>query len=153
MIRKIIFVLLGGLVLVFGLYKLLQLKRAFSNDEFKEENLQQVLAVYYISANNITAHKDSMLHYNLKWVNRSENALPLKQLKLLAEKNKPLFLNLEVWPQQLIKNLDKKVPELILEHEYDDKFTALAKALAGFSQPVYLRYNPEMEVPLYKYPW
>jgi beta-mannanase len=153
MSKKIILVILGGVLSAFGFYKILQLHRANSKDEFREEFSQHILAEYNISKNNVFAVNDSILHYNLKWVNESAEALPVKELKLLAKKNKPVFINLEIWPRQLIKNFDKRITAGILSREYDDKLTRLSELLAAFPQPVYLRYNAEMEVPVYKYPW
>lgn len=151
--KKIAVILVIILLSLPVVYKLIQMGRQHSTDALEEQFLEPVLATCDVSKNDFSITNDSMLHYSLKWVNESAGALPVDALAAISKKNKPLFLNLEIWPRQLIKKLDKNVLAALTAGEYDDKIISLAKSLTLFTQPVYINYDPEMEVPLNKYPW
>lgn len=153
MLKKIVICSLILGLSIFFIYKLLQFKKSHESDKIRQTPFQNILAVYYNKTQHIEYFKDSVLHYTITWHNNKTASLPKKKLDELFAQELPLYLNLEIWPRELIKALDKKTEELIVAGEYDTKLVSFFKILATAKKIVYVSYNPEMEVPIYKYPW
>ncbi|MEJ7587800.1 MAG: hypothetical protein WKI04_09605 [Ferruginibacter sp.] len=153
MLKKILILFLATLGVIISAYVILKVHRSYRPDTLKPAWPQQILATYDTSTNTIIRNTDSILHYTLSWVNNAESSLPKEKLQSLAQKKLPLFLNLQIWSRGLIKKIDENVTETILKGVYDKKLIALFKLLASHPGPVYLRFNAEMELPQFKYPW
>jgi beta-mannanase len=138
---------------IFIIFKLLQFKKSNEPDKIKQTPYQQILAVYDNKKQQVAYFKDSVLHYTISWFNSRPTSIPKKELAKLFAQELPLYLNLEIWPRELIKNLDKNTETFIIAGEYDRKLTDFFTLLTAAKKTVYLSYNPEMEVPIYKYPW
>jgi len=153
MLKKVVVRCLLIVLSIFTIYKLLQVKKFYIADEIKQTPNQQILAVYENKTQQIAHFKDSVLHYTISWYNNRTESLPKKKLEELFTKEAALYFNLEIWPGDLINTLNKKTEELIVAGEYDTKLESFFKLLATAKKTVYVSYNPEMEVPIYKYAW
>ena len=147
----VIFVAVAG---IFTKYVVIKIRQFYTLDNLQSSWPQQVLAVYDKRSNTIIYNNDSVLHYTLSWVNNTEKSLPIQSINLLIEKKLPIFFNLQIWSGKLLSKLDKPVLNAIVNGDFDAKLIAFFKLLDNSKETIYLRYNAEMEMPLYnKFPW
>jgi beta-mannanase len=153
MIKKILIVTVAIAIAIPGVYIILKTKRTSAKDELQTASPQQIIAKFDTTSNCISLDNDSVVYVTINWLNNSEKSLREPELKLLLDKKEPLFINLFIWSKEVISKLDNDVAVNILKGEYDKKLVSFFSLLSKKNKQVYVRFNPEMEVPLYKYPW
>ncbi len=153
MIKKIIITIAAIALLLVAGFKIFKLKRAYQDDLLQIVASQQLLGIYDTTSGKLEKAGDNTLHYLLQWTNNKPTALPSKTLISLFSKAAPLFINLQIYPENVLKPYEDNIAAVVARGEYDLKLAAFFKLLAQDKNPVYLRYNGDMEVPSYQYPW
>ena len=153
MIKKILLIVATIALIIAVVYKTLQFKRLVSMDLMQATPLQEIVATYNTGSNSIVKSNDSILYQTISWVNNSVKSLPEEQLKSLINKKLPLFINLQIWPKGLIAAFDNNVAGVIISGYYDEKLISFFNLLGKSANTVYIRYNAEMDLPSYQYPW
>lgn len=123
------------------------------DDGLLQNKQQEIVQVYNIDDGSFLPPQEKFHHYTLKWINAKLSALPEAELTKIAADKQPLYIDLQVWPEQVVKGTGTMPSDMINNGRYDEKLAALAVLLAKCTQPVYLSYNAEMDVPDYTLPW
>lgn len=67
--------------------------------------------------------------------------------------NQNILLTIEFWGDKYLHNFQTDPLEEIIHGRYDKKIQQIEQVLTGIDHNIYIRINPEMEVPVNKYPW
>lgn len=116
------------------------------------ENTREPILGQYLPAQNSTNHFTDVPHYTIKWTNSWAWSFRDKMLPPVDDRQN-LLISLEFWNAAGTGNYQKGVLKAIINGEYDKKIRKFCQAIAERPQLVYLRWNPEMEVPAGHYPW
>ncbi|MGB0977953.1 MAG: hypothetical protein ACPGVV_01090 [Croceimicrobium sp.] len=121
-----------------------------SNKWFPSE--EKVLAQVEIAnwANHRYAPKTR--HRVLRFNQSDDWEIPAQLFQGIKE-GESLILSLECWGSKYWPVYRSQPLQSIKDGAYDLKLQKLAQALAALNYPVYLRFNPQMEVPGRYYPW
>ena len=124
--------------------------RLFPQDSLSRQVTEPILGIYndsgLISVNEAT----SIEHYLIKW--KSPDATVPKLFSGLPD-GRDILLTVELWEDAISSDSYYGVLNKLVKGEYDDKILHFCTTLAERQQKVYLRWNPEMEVPVNLYPW
>ncbi|HYK75943.1 MAG TPA: hypothetical protein VEV16_03130 [Daejeonella sp.] len=88
--------------------------------------------------------------FSIQWKGSADWSVEETLQKAISE-DKNLLITIETWPDRGL--LSNSVLQDVLSGRYDQKIETLARALNLGQGSVYIRWNPEMEVPVKKYPW
>ncbi|WP_017732322.1 glycoside hydrolase family 26 protein [Nafulsella turpanensis] len=111
---------------------------------------EPVLGVYSPSENLTEEEAFDIQHYGFTWTSPRLSDGDL--LKLLP-KEKDLLITIELRDEPLWGHHYGTILNRIVEGDYDGKIRNFCNTLATRQQEVYLRWNPEMEVPVQLLPW
>lgn len=121
-------------------------------DQYVERTNEPVLGLFK-QGDTASARLLSMPHYTLYWKNTSA-ALNGRNELLNTLKKGDALLTVETWLENYAGNQDNgNVSEAILKGRFDDNIKQLAAIINQTTHTVYVRYNPDMEVPVYQFPW
>lgn len=120
-------------------------------DDFTENVNEQALTLVLhglVQSKNIPPLK----HYTITWKNTAiwfdHKALEKEVL------NNNLLLSVETWSKDsFFSSSTDNVLQKTLEGQFDSRIEALGRILSKTNKMVLVRWNPEMEVPVKKFPW
>lgn len=150
--KKIIY-FLAGISLICLLYLgLVILKKWHLKDPEKISlSTDSVLGILTKNKSGLTLNSGSPQHYLVKIKQDESSEQITAQLRGILAGN-PLVITLEVGVSKSGQS-DVNVLDNVIKGVYDKTFTALCTEFSGSKSPIYLRWNPEMEVPVKLYPW
>jgi beta-mannanase len=157
--KKTLFILLTltGLLIIFLFAIRYQsyLKRLLNvpkNNTLEINIAESPLALFSFQTSAQNKILDSCFHFTLQL--RNTNKLTIKKNKIaqIAE-HLPIILTIETWKRGGIPSYDNNVLTEITAGKYDEVIGKLCVDFIGKRPNVYLRLNPDMEVPANRYPW
>ncbi|MBB6004307.1 glycosyl hydrolase [Arcicella rosea] len=148
-----------SLLIIFAVFALAMLKltkpfiQSFFVDEFTDRFYEPLLGVYDKTDNHKKLNFDKIQHVTIIWKNTGvwfyESALE----KTLNTGN-DVFLTIETWSKNgVFSESDGNVIAQTIAGDFDEKVVALGNILSKYHQQIFIRWNPAMEVPEYRYPW
>jgi len=152
--KKYIIIGLIILMVLLAAWKLLMVtvfkSYAGASGERKEE---PILAVYdyngQLKSNNLNGFKHVFIRWN---DNKEEDAAKLLSPALIN--HQPVLITVEIWPSSANKIFaNKNILSLVADGFFDAKIKTLCDYLSKQQQPVLIRFAPEMEVYVNRYPW
>lgn len=154
--KKIIIAALIIVIVLFGAWKLLMntvLKSYAPGEGAGERKEEPILAVYDNTGKLKTTEFNHFRHLYVRWSNEEGKDMA-KQLAPLLSTHEPVMVTVEVWPSASNKILgDKKnILSQVADGQFDDKIKALCSYLSAQPQ-VLIRFAPDMEVYVNRYPW
>ena len=112
---------------------------------------EQVAAVFGF---NPGRENKSLVHVDHYTINLSATARHFNVKALEAgEQNTPAMITVETWGDGIFRHFAPSPLSMILDGSYDTAIKSFAKRVEGTRSEVFLRFNPEMEVPVSLYPW
>ena len=150
----IVIAVLAVFVVVFALKyknKIYQaLNRVNQINKVQLKSSEPVLAKFSFDFPNENLLVNNFLHINIKINNR--NKVNLKKKVLPENEEIPVLLTIETWDNN--DGLEFTNPAIAIQKGlYDDFIVAFCREWIGKRKNVYIRLNPEMEVPGEKFPW
>lgn len=155
--KLIIGLVLLGFLLLASAYIYLRIERPNYSRNFYVTNTwgegdETILAELSLSDYRETHPTENYQHRYLQLNHSDAWPVPAELLEGLAPEA-PLVLTLECWGSKYWPNYRSNPLAFVREGFYDQKLQDLADLLAQEKRTVYLRFNPEMEVPGRFYPW
>ncbi len=95
---------------------------------------------------------DSFQHFNVRINNLKKLGIKLNEIELTGT-NEPLLITIETWGSRGITSYYNNPLIDIANGKYDEIFKALSAAFAENRHNIWFRLNPDMEVPVNRYPW
>ncbi len=158
-IKKIlIFVVLIGLMLIgaAGAYKYRSyIKRLFAEKKintFEPNNSEPVLAVFSFKSGFNNKTISSMPHFTARINSNSSWNIYKEKLATIPD-NTPVLITVETWSCSRFTSPYRNPLNEVLNSKYDDIIKDLCKELIGNHPNVYVRFDPDMEVPVMRYRW
>jgi len=122
-------------------------------DDFAERPAEQVLAIFDKAQPGIADSIVNMPHYTIYWKNTSLLLHHPEQLARILKKGNTL-LTVETWTENYAGITEMSdVLDATLKGKFDRNINELAQLINATTHTVYVRWDPDMEVPVYKYPW
>ncbi|MFD1819771.1 hypothetical protein SAMN04515674_103418 [Pseudarcicella hirudinis] len=111
-------------------------------EEFLERNFEPVTGIFH----GEEIKPGTLKHYSLIW---KDTGIWLNRT-ILSEKiqQENVLLTIETWSGN-----NENVLEETLSGKFDQKVEELAKILSQSPKQIYIRWNPDMEVPVSEFPW
>jgi hypothetical protein len=76
-----------------------------------------------------------------------EKDVPLPAIEFSKAGGRNLVINLETWPGKLLVSTDFNVLEAVSNGDFDKTLEEFCSQVKRLNVPVFLRFNPEMELP------
>ncbi len=139
----LLFTIIAALAVVFVLYK----KNFFQKNTSSTIIINnEKVAGFYNRHTAVTIDTTQLQHYTIQWFGTDAG----EQLDKISNA-KSILVTLEIWGDKGL--LTKNPLQQILDGKYDEQLKQLCLGLSKKATRVYLRFNPEMEVPVQHYPW
>lgn len=158
MSRKQVFYVLPGVLAVAGIYVFFNLgyyrKLVGPDDQLEIRTSEAALGGYESTLEKVAGLEEENLlpHYTLKiWGEEGET--PLEDLKKVVARNELVLFTIEMWNPPGEEGSYQEVLQNVVEGHYDTKIKDIASQLAANRQKVFVRWNPDMEMPENRYPW
>ncbi|MBL0359129.1 MAG: hypothetical protein IPP72_20690 [Chitinophagaceae bacterium] len=148
--KRLIIVLLIVAAAAFAGYKFLYHK--YVNDQVAERIDEPLLAFYDRNGNTSPVPIDQCRHISVRLNNTGASNFVEDLKKLLAGKQ-PVLITVEIWPYMGGKFSKENILSLVAKGDYDEKIKAMAVVLSKQVQPILMRFDPDMEVYVSRYPW
>ncbi len=157
--RKTLLILLtlAG-VLLFSLFLIRYHKTLIKLLKPKQDNTmglnasEHVLAVFSFHPGAENKIFDSCFHYTVKLQNIKNLKIKLGEIEQISE-HVPLMFTLETWDTHSLSFYENNVLTNMTKGKYDDIIKKMCVEFIGKRPNVYFRFNPDMEVPVSRYPW
>jgi len=121
-------------------------------DEFSARTAEPVAAVFN-PADSASTRLLNMPHYTLFWKNTSLKLNGSDKLLALLKKGDAM-ITVETWLETYAGTQDgSNVLDAILNGKFDHNIVELAGIINKTPHTIYVRLNPDMEVPVYQFPW
>lgn len=121
-------------------------------DDFTERRNEPVIGFFDASDPAVSAMPVHMRHITLFWKNTSWHSNKKKLLEYLQQG--PTLVTVETWQKNYVGGQsDANVLDAILKGEYNSNLMRFAQVAVQSKHLVYLRLDPDMEVPVKQYPW
>ncbi|RXF68152.1 glycoside hydrolase family 26 protein [Arcticibacter tournemirensis] len=127
--------------------------RTESKDIIIKDSKQQALGIFYHGSDSSYVTMPAIAHYSLQWMNTDQDTVENSRLIDSLSHHETAFLSIETWAGYNERNQQVNVLEDVINGAYDDKIRKLCDGLSGLQDKVLLSFNPDMEVPVKKYPW
>ncbi|TNF43968.1 MAG: hypothetical protein EP310_03865, partial [Bacteroidetes bacterium] len=160
--KAILYIFLVGAVLFIAAYGyksrryIRSIIRTISTAEAKNTILKNtaepVLASFSFHSTENTEITDSILHYSVKLYNTNRWDKTKAEAGKLPE-SVPILITVETWGNNISSSYTSNPLEEVLAGKFDERFKVLCNELIANRQNVYMRFNPEMEVPVTRFPW
>jgi len=139
-------------LLVFRQRKLIEnfMERGDSNS-LQQNTSEPVLAVFSFEPNATNRLIDTFFHYTLK-LNETDGRYFKKEEFARVADSIPLMITIETWGNFSPSNLNNPLEDMV-KGRFDHFIEQLCKELIADRPNVYFRFNPDMEVPVNRYPW
>lgn len=158
-IRYIAFFGIAALVIAFGYKNRRYIKKYIKNISVSEtENTilknssEPVLATFSFFSEDYSRITDSILHYTVKLHNTRKWDKTKEEIGQVPD-HLSILLTVETWGNNNFFTYISNPLEEVLAGKYDERFKQLCNELNEKRQNVYVRFNPEMEVPVTRFPW
>lgn len=113
---------------------------------------EKIMGLYTFQNNSIKDYSKTSQHYRLKLHNNREIKIP-DELRQLFNNKIPIFITIETYSDRFYYSYQSNPLNRMVNQEYDMAIKPFLFELKQSSAPIFLRLNPEMEVPSDKYPW
>ena len=114
---------------------------------------EPVLAVFSFHPKDSSRVIKSFKHYRVTLTNNDNWDIKREEIAQLND-SIPLMITVETWGSNIIISRRNNNPlNDLVKGKYDHVIKQLCTELIGTRPNVYLRFNPEMEVPVNRYPW
>jgi len=110
-----------------------------------------VLGQVSISSSASIENFDTFPHFTLKLFDKNNWDIDKKLLANIPETT-PVLITVETWSRSFMSYNSKPLRDVV-DGAYDDILKKMCTDFIGDRTNVYLRFNPEMEVPVKLYPW
>ncbi|QKJ29375.1 hypothetical protein HQ865_06260 [Mucilaginibacter mali] len=120
-------------------------------DQFTERNNEPVLALFKHGDSTAT-RLTGMPHYTLYWKSTAIKFKNSGELLRLLKKS-DVLLSIETWPQAYAGPWYTDALTAILKGSFNRQLDELAGLIKQSSHSIYVRFDPDMEVPVYQFPW
>lgn len=114
-------------------------------------NTEKVVGVYNCDTVPVFDTIGSFVHLRLS-LNDNNSGIDNKVLSSVPT-DKNILLTIEFRGNYLFYGNNDNVLEDIVNNEYDEKLQKIVQILKACERTIYVRFNPEMDVPVYKQPW
>ncbi len=114
---------------------------------------QQVLGIFYHGSDSSAVQMPPIAHYSLRWMDTDQDPAEESPLIDSLSHHKTVFLSIETWAGYNESNQQVNVLADVINGVYDHKIRKLCDGLSRVQDKVLLSFNPDMEVPVKKYPW
>jgi beta-mannanase len=141
----LLLVVAGGLVAIVVPRRTIRNIYLYSRFRMEVRKTEPVLAVFDWESKKFSIPKEGMQYFDFR-ISGTENQLP-DTLEL--NNSQPAFVTVGMWGF----SLSGYPLEFMLKGKYDQQIRELCSLFAKEQKPVYIRWNPEMEVPAHRYPW
>lgn len=148
-----------SLLIIFAVFALAMLKltkpfiKSIFVDEFTDRFYEPVLGVYDKTGNHKKLNFDKIQHLTIIWKNTGV-WFNESDLERTLNTGNGVFLTIETWSKNgVFSESDGNVIAQTIAGDFDDKVVALGNILSKYHQQIFIRWNPAMEVPEYRYPW
>lgn len=119
-------------------------------NEFRDRSYEKLIGVYDEKKEVPSDIIDNVKHISIKWKSFALSSNKRALQNAIIE-NKNVLITIETWPS--FKNENTSVLDEVLKGSYDKEIKALANVVHLSKGSVFVRWNPEMEVPVKQYPW
>ncbi|HUH33648.1 MAG TPA: hypothetical protein VLZ28_06815, partial [Daejeonella sp.] len=113
---------------------------------FEKRTTEPVLAVLDWNTKDLKINSDSFQYFNFR-ISDSGYEIPDEMKKM--DQARPAFVTVDMWNNFLVEN----PLESIVKGSYDSKIIEMCKLFSKERSSIFIRWNPEMEVPAKVYPW
>ena len=117
-----------------------------------ENTSEPVLATFSFHSEESNRITDSILHYSVKLYNTNKWDKTKGEIGQVAD-GIPILITVETWGNNISSSYLSNPLEEVLKGKFDDRIQQMCTELIQNRQNVYVRFNPEMEVPVTRYPW
>jgi len=156
--RVFYFILFFIGILLFGIYlkKQLNLRLNFQNiwkkNIIETNHKAPLLAEFSFKPGANNRLLSSLHHYTIKIYDYDHLNIKLDSLKQIPD-TIPVIITVEMWHKKVLSSKVTNPLEEIVNGKYDQVIIDLCSELNENKANVFLRFNPEMEVPVHRYPW
>ena len=120
-------------------------------DEYIVRSFEPVICLYDPEKRIDVPHPESIRHYSVIWKN---TGVWFNKEYLMDALNKgDVLLTIETWHKSSLTSSTNNVLTETLNGTFDKKIKELGAILSISHHQVFIRWNPDMEVPAYQYPW
>lgn len=113
---------------------------------------EPVLATFSFFSEENSRVTDSILHYTIKLHNNQKWDKTKEEIEQVPD-DVSILITVETWGISISSsNLSSSLEE-VLKGKFDDCIEYLCQELIAKRQNVFVRFNPEMEVPVTRFPW
>ncbi|ETZ21206.1 glycoside hydrolase family 26 protein [Pedobacter sp. V48] len=119
-------------------------------NEFRDRSYEKLVGVYDEKKEVPSDVIDNVKHISVKWKSFALSSNK-KALQNAIVENKNVLITIETWPSFNAESTS--VLDEVLKGSYDKEIKALANVVNLSKGSVFVRWNPEMEVPVKQYPW
>lgn len=113
---------------------------------------ESVAAAFSFQTGNALPLNTSIAHVKLLLTN-PRNLGNVSVLRKIETEARPVMITVETWGSDLLFPLKRNPLDQVTNGEFDDVLIQLFKLISQLLPKVYIRFNPEMEVPAHNYPW
>ena len=157
LIKRISIVLILGGLFLFTRYVINRSSIIFNLHSIGKSNAikvasEQVLAVFSFHPGEPSGVIKSFKHYRLALTNNDHWDIKREEIAQLDD-SIPLMITVETWGSRIIISGSNNPLDEVVKGKFDHAIKQLCTELIGTRPNVYLRFNPEMEVPVKHFPW
>lgn len=139
---------IAGFIIIMVVPKkiIMNIYRYTKGARFEKRTTEPVLAILDWNTKDLTINSDSFQYFNFR-ISDSGYEIPdgIKQM----DPARPAFVTVDMWNNFVVEN----PLESIVKGDYDKKIIEMCKLFSKERSTIFIRWNPEMEVPAKIYPW
>ena len=125
---------------------------AESENTILKNSSEPVLATFSFFSEENSRVTDTTLHYTVKLHNTQKWDQTKEEIAQIPD-DMSILLTVETWGNNNFFTYISNPLEEILSGKFDGRFKELCKEINEKRQNVFVRFNPEMEVPVTRFPW
>lgn len=144
--------LLAGLIRFNVSKRLVKLFEPPKSNTVQKNETEPVLASFSFNPEAQNKSVDSFQHFSVQIYNLKNRRIKLNEIEL-TDINAPLLITIETWGKSGITNYFNNPLVDIANGKYDEIFKTLSVTFAENRSNIWFRLNPDMEVPVNRYPW
>ena len=123
------------------------------SNTLEKADSEPLLAVFTFDSLNQNKLLKSSHHYKLKLSRSKKINFDKNLINNWKKDNNPLVITVETWGINPVNSYNENEMIPMVSGKYDIAIKQLCQDLIGKRQNVYIRFNPEVEVPYKIYPW
>jgi beta-mannanase len=129
-----------------------RLLKAPKKNTIETNAFETPLAMFSFHPNAQTKMVDSCFHFTIQLHNTKKSGIKKSEIEHIAE-HLPILFTIKAWKTSGISSYENNVLTEIAAGKYDKVLEELCTGFIGNRPNVYFRLNPDMEVPVNRYPW